>query len=201
MVNCSAVEALALARGVTTSVPKRPSLSATVDHFQFSSRVNFKSAITFMLYSKSFFPELVRNFVRELENGVNPELSTVVVNGELAIVGVPGEPFSQHAVRLRQRAYLPCVLVFGYCNGHLLYFPTIEAASEGGYGADPPVSPVAVGAGEVMMNRALFNIYRMLGKFAGETFAEPQPAATGGRSRETDSPRSSPPRTHELHLK
>ena len=68
-------------------------------------------------------------------------------------MGVPGEPFVQHALRLRERAYLPWTLVFGYCNGHLLYFPTIEAASEGGYGADPPVSPVEIGAGEAMMNR------------------------------------------------
>ena len=72
---------------------------------------------------------------------MRPELTTVVLNGELAIVGVPGEPFCQHAVRLRQRAYLPSVLVFGYCNDHLLYFPTIEAASEGGYGADPAGLP------------------------------------------------------------
>ena len=175
-----AEEALALARGVATAVPKRPSLAVKLDHFHFPSRVNFKSAITFLLYAKSFFPELVQNFVRELANGVNPELSTVVLNGELAIVGVPGEPFSQHAVRLRQRAYLPCVLVFGYCNGHLLYFPTIEAASEGGYGADPPVSPVAIGAGEAMMNRALINIYRMVGKFADEPDSEARPAAGGG---------------------
>jgi hypothetical protein len=160
-----AQEAVAVARGIQTSVPKRPSLAARLDRFEFSSRVNFKSAITFMLYAKAFFPELVRNFVREMEDGLHPEMSTVVLNGELAIVGIPGEPFSQHAVRLRQRAYLPCVLVFGYCNGHLLYFPTIEAASEGGYGADPPVSPIAIGAGETMMNRALINIYRMLGKF------------------------------------
>ena len=162
-----AQEAVDLARGIATSAPKQPSLAAKVDRFQFTSRVNFKSAITFMLYAKSFFPELVRNFVREFENGVNPELTTVVLNGELAIVGVPGEPFCQHAVRLRQRAYLPCVLVFGYCNGHLLYFPTIEAASEGGYGADPPVSPVALGAGETMMNQALINIYRLVGKVRG----------------------------------
>jgi hypothetical protein len=157
--------ALELARGVLTREPKQPSLAATTDRFQFPGRVNFKSSITFMLYAQAFFPELVRSFVRELENGVNPEVATVLLNGELAIVGVPGEPFSQHAVRLRQRAYLPWVLVFGYCNGHLLYFPTIEAASEGGYGADPRVSPIAVGAGEAMMNRALINIYRMLGKF------------------------------------
>jgi hypothetical protein len=98
----------------------------------------------------------------------------VVLNRELAIVGVPGEPFCQHALRLRERAYLPHALVFGYCNGHCLYFPTIEAASEGGYGADPRVSPVELGAGEAMMNRALINIYRGLGKFP-----EPAAPATG----------------------
>jgi hypothetical protein len=46
-----------------------------------------------------------------------------------------------------------------------MYFPTIEAASEGGYGADAQVSMVELGAGEQMMNRALVNIYTMLGKF------------------------------------
>jgi hypothetical protein len=46
------------------------------------------------------------------------------------------------------------------------YFPTIEAVSEGGYGADVYVSPVEVGAGEQMINRALTNIYVMLGRIA-----------------------------------
>jgi hypothetical protein len=50
-----------------------------------------------------------------------------------------------------------------------MYFPTIEAASEGGYGADPTTSPVQVGAGEEMMNQALLNIYTMLGRFADDT--------------------------------
>jgi hypothetical protein len=49
-----------------------------------------------------------------------------------------------------------------------MYFPTIEAVSEGGYGADAAVSPVEIGAGEQMMNRALVNIYTMLGKFPEE---------------------------------
>ena len=49
-----------------------------------------------------------------------------------------------------------------------MYFPTIEAASEGGYGADPGVSFAEIGAGERMMDRALINIYLLLGKFAGE---------------------------------
>lgn len=169
-----AEHALSLAREVTTVAPASPSLAVFVDRFSFTTRVNFASAITLALYSRAFFPELIRNYVAEFEGGMKPELTTVVLNRELAIAGVPGEPFCQHALRLRERAYLPHALVFGYCNGHHLYFPTIEAASEGGYGADPRVSPVEIGAGEAMMNRALINIYRALGKFP-EGRAEDRP--------------------------
>jgi hypothetical protein len=50
-----------------------------------------------------------------------------------------------------------------------MYFPTIEAASEGGYGGDAQVSPVQIGAGEIMINQALINLYTMLGKFPPDT--------------------------------
>lgn len=163
---------LELTREIATTVPRRPSVAGKIDRFTFTTRVDFKSSITFLLYAQSFFPELIRNFFHEFESGVRPEVTTVVLNGELAIVGLSGEPFCQHSLRLRQRAYLPWVLVFGYCNGHQLYFPTIEAASEGGYGADPRVSPIALGAGETMIDRALINIYRLLGKFPDEPAAE-----------------------------
>jgi hypothetical protein len=56
------------------------------------------------------------------------------------------------------------VLFLGYCNDYHQYFPTIEAAAEGGYGADATVSAAEVGAGELMMNRALINLYKMRGK-------------------------------------
>jgi hypothetical protein len=81
------------------------------------------------------------------------------------LVGASGEFFSNHSKRLKERSYVPHTLFFGYCDGHSMYFPTIEAASEGGYGADAQVSPAEIGAGEQVMNRALINIYTMLGKF------------------------------------
>jgi len=164
-------QVLELTREIATAVPRRPSVAARTDRFRFATRVNFQSSITFLLYSQAFFPELIRNFFHEFQSGVRPEVTTVVLDGELAIVGMSGEPFCQHSLRLRQRAYLPRVLVFGYCNGHQLYFPTIEAASEGGYGADSRVSPIALGAGEAMIDRALINIYRLLGKFPEEPAA------------------------------
>ena len=103
-----------------------------------------------------------------MEDGIPVELNTVLLNEEIAMVSGSGEFFCNHAVRLRERAYVPHTLFFGYANGHNLYFPTIEAASEGGYGGDPQVSPVELGAGESLMNQALINLYAMLKKFSPE---------------------------------
>ena len=87
-----------------------------------------------------------------------------LLNGEIALVGGSGEFFCQHAMRLRERARMKQLFFFGYCNGYHQYFPTIEAAAEGGYGADNMVAPVAVGAGEQLMNTALIWLFTMQGK-------------------------------------
>jgi hypothetical protein len=158
-------QAIELARSIETKVPQRPSIKTKTDRFHFSSRVDFSNILLMALFERAFFPELVRNFTHEFADGIRPELTTVLLNGELALVGGSGEFFCNHAVRLKQRAYVNDTLFFGYCNGHHMYFPTIEAASEGDYGADATVSPVEIGAGEKMMNQALINIYTMLGKF------------------------------------
>jgi hypothetical protein len=160
---------VALAQSAETKAPAKPSIQAKVDRFKFTSRVDFNNPILVSMFEKAFFPELVRNFTREFVGGIEPELTTVLLNGDLALVGGSGEFFCEHANRLKQRAYVSDTLFFGYCNGHHMYFPTIEAASEGGYGGDAAVSPVQIGAGEQMMNQALVNLYTMQGKFPPET--------------------------------
>jgi hypothetical protein len=158
-----------LAKSVETKAPKKPSIKGMVNGFHFTSRVDFSNKILLALFERAFFPELVKNYAEEFADGIQPELTTVLVNGELALVGGSGEFFCNHSNRLKERSYVNDTLFFGYCNGHHMYFPTIEAASEGGYGGDATVSPVEIGAGERMMNQALINIYTMLGKFPAET--------------------------------
>jgi neutral ceramidase len=156
---------VSLAQSIETVVPQKPSIKAKLNRFKFTSRVDFSNPIVSTTYGRAFFPELVRNFVDEFQGGIEPEMTTVLLNGNLALVTGSGEFFCNHSNRLKERAYVPDTLFFGYCNGHNMYFPTIEAASEGGYGGDPSVSPVQIGAGEIMMNQALVNLYTMLGKF------------------------------------
>ena len=157
-----------VARSIETAVPQKPSIKGRVDHFLFGSRIDFRNKLLMMVYGRAFFPELALAFGDEWADGVQTELDTVLLNDELAIVSGSGEFFSNHANRLRERAYVKHAFFFGYANGHNLYFPTIEAASEGGYGASPEMSPVELGAGEKVMNQSLLNIYEMLGKITIE---------------------------------
>ncbi|MBL9124265.1 MAG: neutral/alkaline non-lysosomal ceramidase N-terminal domain-containing protein [Planctomycetaceae bacterium] len=171
-------EVLSIISGIETKTPAKPGVRGKVDRVLFDSRVDFTNPFVGAAFSKAFFPELVPNFLDELKNGIPTELNTVLLNGEIGLVGGSGEFFSNHSNRLKERSYLPHTLFFGYCNGHNLYFPTIEAASEGGYGADPQMSPVALGAGEELMNLALKNLYSMQGRLAVEPALKAKPPAT-----------------------
>lgn len=157
-------EVVKLASGLTPGEVARPSLVVKEDRFKFPSRTDLSNPLVLAAFGKAFFPELVPNFADEYADGVRPRLTVALLNGDIALVGVSGEFFSNHSLRLKERARVKQLFFFGYCNGYHQYFPTIEAVAEGGYGADSPVSPAAVGAGEQIMNTALLWIYQMLGK-------------------------------------
>lgn len=157
-------EVIKLASSLKPEEVKTPSLDVREERFTFSSRTDLKNPMVLAAYQKAFFPELIPNFVDEYEGGVRPRLTVVLLNKEIALVAASGEFFSNHAIRLKERARLNQLFFLGYANGYHQYFPTIEAVAEGGYGADNAVSPVEVGAGEKMMNTALLWIYQMLGK-------------------------------------
>jgi hypothetical protein len=159
---------IALARSIRTETPPRPSVRGMVDTFHFKTRVDLKDPTVAGIFERAYFPEIVHAYAKLYGDALAAELNTVVLNGEIALVGGPGEFFCNHANRLKARSYAKLTLFFGYCNGHGMYFPTIEAASEGGYGADPGVSLAELGAGERMMDKALYNIYLLQGKFERE---------------------------------
>lgn len=157
-------EVVKLASGLDPKEVASPSLQVKEDRFRFTSRIDFSNPMVVGAYQKAFFPELIPSFIDEYSDGVRPRLTVALLNGDIAMVGVSGEFFANHALRLKQRARVKQLFFFGYANGYHQYFPTIEAVAEGGYGADQGVSPVAVGAGEQIMNTALIWIYQMLGK-------------------------------------
>ncbi len=82
-------------------------------------------------------------------------LITVVVDGQLALFGIPGEPFIQHQLDLAAASPVANTFVLGLAyNGrgspYVVYIPTAQAVREGGYGASE-CSFLAADAGEKMI--------------------------------------------------
>jgi hypothetical protein len=73
----------------------------------------------------------------ELENG--PEDFTVrltgVKLGPVALVGIPGEPFTDVGVAIKDTPGWDLILPCALTNGYLGYFPMQSAFDEGGYEA------------------------------------------------------------------
>ena len=157
-------EVVKLASSLKPEEVVNPSLKVKEDRPKFGSRTDWNNPAVKSAFGLAFFPELIPNFLDEYSDGIRPRLTVALLNGDIALVGASGEFFCNHSLRLKERARVKQLFFFGYCNGYHQYFPTIEAVAEGGYGADAPVSPVEVGAGEKMMNTALTWIYQMLGK-------------------------------------
>ena len=149
-------------------------LEVREEDFTFKPRLDLSNPVVRLALNRAFFPQLIAFYEREYREGVRPHLTVALLDGRIGFVGVSGEFFCGHALSLKRRARLDHLFFLGYCNDYQQYFPTIEAASEGGYGTVPPVSSAALGAGERIMDRALIHLYQMRGKL-------PEDAASGSR--------------------
>jgi neutral ceramidase len=97
---------------------------------------------------------------------ISAEVNTVLIGDELALATFPGEFFVEHGLSLKRRSRIKNTMFVGYCNDVLGYFPTIEASLQGGYGAVWSMwAWTEVGAGEMLVNRALINLGYQAGLF------------------------------------
>ncbi|MBS1786408.1 MAG: neutral/alkaline non-lysosomal ceramidase N-terminal domain-containing protein [Acidobacteria bacterium] len=94
-------------------------------------------------------------------------LTTLLINNNIAIATMPGEPFVDFQIALRDKSEIANTFLFGYAysaGGEWIgYVPTLKAATEGGYGAGYNTR-IEVGAGEAMIDRAIVNLYTLMGK-------------------------------------
>jgi neutral ceramidase len=100
-------------------------------------------------------------------------VTTLLIDRQIAFVGMPGEPFVHFQVDWRSRCPAKSCFFLGYANGYYDYFPNLVAATQGGYGAADSDTYVAVGAGERMLDHALVRVHEMLGELGKAPILEP----------------------------
>jgi hypothetical protein len=81
------------------------------------------------------------------------ELMVIAVGPSIALVSVPGEPFTETAQAIASQSPFPHTLVSGYSNGGFGYIPTRAAFREGGYEAE--ATPFSEDAAETLTAEAV----------------------------------------------
>lgn len=103
----------------------------------------------------------------ETQKTLRAGLTTLLINNAIAIATMPGEPFVDLQLALRDKSEIRNTFLFGYtysAGGEWVgYIPTIQAATEGGYGAGYNTR-LEVGAGEAMVDRAIVNLFKLAGR-------------------------------------
>jgi len=155
-------EAVRVARGITTRAPEKPSLKCSLDTMNFDLRWDAGKVMPEV--EKRVDARTAGYYRRSLVSPVPCPVMALLINDEIALMGMPGEPFVEFGINFRERAPVPDAFFVGYANGYYGYFPTLSAAVEGGYGANSLTTRTEVGAGETMVNHALVKLYQMLGK-------------------------------------
>ncbi len=147
---------------IQTEMPANPELAYFSEEMNFKNRWSQESLRSAIM--AAYGPNPAKRYFRYLNDPIAASVTTLVINKQIALVGLPGEPFVGLQLLLKQRSPLAATFLCGYTNGYVGYFPTIRDAVAGGYGANTIVTRVEVGAGERMIDRGLIHIYRVLGK-------------------------------------
>ncbi|HSB15319.1 MAG TPA: neutral/alkaline non-lysosomal ceramidase N-terminal domain-containing protein [Bryobacteraceae bacterium] len=130
-------EVLTTANTIRTTEPARPEIRAKAELLTFADRWNKNETV---------------------EAGI----TTVLINREIAIAAVPGEPLHRLQTFWKANADVAWPLFYGYSVSSAEtwpgYIPDLRSAAYGGYGADVSTN-IEVGAAERIMQRHLINLY------------------------------------------
>lgn len=103
----------------------------------------------------------------ETEQTVTLGTTTILINDEIGIVTMPGEPFHKFGKDIRELSNLKHMYLFGYCCNAAYdwpaYLPDLVSAARGGYGASENTR-AEVGAGESLINKAMVQLYELQGR-------------------------------------
>jgi hypothetical protein len=155
-------EALRVAKSISPSVPKTPEIQVSIEIRRFKPRYEIGKLMD-QVRARSTSPEFIKRYEKHLATPMDCPVTTLLINREIALMGMPGEPFVEFGLNFRDRVPATTAFFAGYCNGFHGYFPTIRAAVEGGYGAEGITARVEVGAGEVMVDMAIIRLLTMQG--------------------------------------
>lgn len=155
-------EAARVAAEIHTSKTREPSIEFAEESMTLRLRWEagkFRAALL-----KFLGPQGMEVYGAQIKPEFQVPVAAILINKQIALMTMPGEPFVDFQMAWRDRCPVPVAFLLGYTNGYFGYFPTIAAASNGGYGAASASTWVEPGAGERIMDNAVVRVYKLLGR-------------------------------------
>ncbi|HEX4486064.1 MAG TPA: neutral/alkaline non-lysosomal ceramidase N-terminal domain-containing protein [Terriglobales bacterium] len=157
-------EAVRVAKTIQTASEPDGNLDFADETLEFHFR--WDTATFHDAYIETWGPQHADQYFPGASPMVAAPVSTILINKRIAFAVLPGEPFVELQEDWRKRCPVPDNFFVGYSDAYLGYIPTIQAAARGGYGGSSGGTWLEVGAGERIVNNAIIQTYRMLGKFS-----------------------------------
>ena len=157
-------EVVRVAKEIHTRAPETPEIEFKESTITVGLRWNIEKFRAALL--KFLGPDGMEIYGARIVPEIQLPVTTMLLDRDIAIMTMPGEPFVDFQMNWRDRCPVAHALLLGYTNGYNGYFPTIAAASRGGYGAASASTWVEPGAGERMVDNAVARLYEMLGKLS-----------------------------------
>ena len=146
---------------IAASVPQTPSVNVSEKPVEVGLRWDFSDPEVEKILRAAYGPMVDR--LKQLDPKLSVPLSVVLLNGNLALVGMPGEVFVQYQFDLKRDSPVKDTFLVGYTNEYHAYFPTIKDAAAGGYGG-ATATYVGLGAADKLLAEALIEIGTMTGQ-------------------------------------
>lgn len=142
--------------------PAEPSVAFTEKRVEVGTRWDLRNPAVRRVLRQAYGP-LFDKYLAKLDPKLAVPLGTIVLNNDLALVGMPGELFTQFQLDLKTHSPLRNTFLVGYAHEFHIYFPTVKDAVYGGYGAAVN-SYVGLGAGNKLVREGVIQIGQLIGK-------------------------------------
>jgi hypothetical protein len=147
--------------GTKTLTPAHPSLKFEQRQVAIRTRWDLDNPEVRETLTKAYGKRFENYLSKSIQRNKLPcLLTTVLIDDDLALVGMPGEMFVEFQRALKKGSPVANTLLVGYTNGYYGYFPTLRDAAAGGYGGKT-ATYAEPGAGERLTDQALITLYKM----------------------------------------
>lgn len=150
---------------IPTAATTEPTIAFREDFVEVGTRWNLEDAATreAFIAANGGISDLVERYDACMRSDLQVPVSTLLINSDIALIGMPGEFFVYHQLVLKQLAPVHTALLCGNANEYHLYFPPIRDAIYGGYGGTVG-SYVGLGAADKLVFRSQHAMVELLGE-------------------------------------